>query len=95
VFSLGYQVGPTGLGSARAEQRFRVDPNLLGSLHEGEAFLISQRRAQLMRVTRRAIPEAAHMRAVEHLRPRAQVDRLAPPVVTPSRQSGEKRAIEW
>lgn len=90
-----YQVGPTGLGSARAEQRFRVDPNLLGSLHEGEAFLISQRRAQLMRVTRRPIPEAAHMRAAELVRPKAQIERLEPAAVTPLRQSGEGRAIEW
>lgn len=49
-----HQVGPTGLGSVRPEQRFRVDPNLLGSLNEGEAFVIAQRRAHLARVVRRS-----------------------------------------
>lgn len=65
-----YQVGPTGLGSARSEQRFRVDPNLLGSLQEGEAFVISQRRAHLVRIARRALPAEARERAVSLLRPR-------------------------
>lgn len=46
-------VGPTGRGSATPEQRFRVDPNLLGSLQEGEAFVVSQRRAQLVRIAMR------------------------------------------
>ncbi len=78
-----YQVGPTGLGSARAEQRFRVDPNLLGSLHEGEAFVISQRRAQLVKVTRRPVPDAAQLRAAELLRPRVHAERLVLRSVTP------------
>lgn len=90
-----YQVGPTGLGSARAEQRFRVDPNLLGSLHEGEAFVISQRRAQLLRVNRRAVPETVRLRAAEFLRSKAQVERLEPRPVTPSEKSEHKRAIDW
>lgn len=47
------EVGPTGRGSATPEQRFRVDPNLLGTIGEGEAFVVSQRRAQLVRVARR------------------------------------------
>jgi hypothetical protein len=46
------ELGPTGRGSATPEQRFRVDPNLLGSLVEGEAFVVSQRRAHLVRVAR-------------------------------------------
>ena len=45
-----HRMGPTGRGSATPEQRFRVDPNLLGSLAEGEAFVVSQRRAALVRV---------------------------------------------
>jgi hypothetical protein len=65
-----YQVGPTGLGSATAEQRFRVDPNLLRSLNEGEAFLISQRRACLVRIARRALPAETLERAASMLRPR-------------------------
>lgn len=65
-----YQVGPTGLGSARAEHRFRVDPNLLGSLNEGEAFLISQRRAGLVRIARRGLPAATRERAASLLIPR-------------------------
>lgn len=65
-----YQVGPTGLGSARAEQRFRVDPNLLGSLNEGEAFLISQRRAHLVRIARRRVSSTAYEGASSLLRPR-------------------------
>ena len=60
------------------EQRFRIDPNLLGSLAQGEAFVIAQRRAHLVRVAMRGIPDAAQMRATELLRPRVQVERLAP-----------------
>jgi hypothetical protein len=90
-----YQVGPTGLGSARAEQRFRVDPNLLGSLHEGEAFVISQRRAQLIRLMQRSVSEAAYQQAAELLRPKAHVERLEQSTVTPPKQSDLKRAIDW
>ena len=90
-----YQVGPTGLGSARAEQRFRVDPNLLGSLHEGEAFVISQRRAQLMRVARRTVPDAAHVQAGELLRPRVQVERLEQRHALAPEQREPKPAIDW
>ncbi|HVM33824.1 MAG TPA: hypothetical protein VM784_00565 [Actinomycetota bacterium] len=90
-----YQVGPTGLGSARAEQRFRVDPNLLGSLHEGEVFMISQRRAQLVRVTRRPVTDAAQLRAAEFLRPKTQIERLESCPVTPPEQSEPQRAIDW
>ena len=50
---IDHRVGPTGRGSATPEQRFRVDPNLLGRLQEGEAFVVSQRRAQLVRVAMR------------------------------------------
>jgi hypothetical protein len=60
---IDYQVGPTGLGSARSEQRFRVDPNLLGSLHEGEAFVIAQRRAHLVRIAMRSMPPEVYDRA--------------------------------
>jgi hypothetical protein len=81
---VNYQVGPTGLGSARAEQRFRVDPNLLGSLHEGEAFLISQRRAGLLRIARRGVPPATRERAASLLMPR--VIRLDEVEVPNSRQ---------
>lgn len=90
-----YQVGPTGLGSARVEQRFRVDPNLLGSLNEGEAFLISQRRAHLFRVAKRPLSMQMLCRADEILRPKAQVERLEPPSVTPPKQGELKRAIDW
>jgi hypothetical protein len=89
-----YQMGPTGLGSARSEQRFRVDPNLLGSLNEGEAFLISQRRAQLMRISRRSIPEAARLRAVELLRSGVVVEQLEPPFNGSLDEKGTP-AIEW
>ncbi|MGH7929991.1 MAG: hypothetical protein ACREQV_19615, partial [Candidatus Binatia bacterium] len=60
------EVGPTGRGSATPEQRFRVDPNLLGSLGEGEAFVVSQRRAQLVRVAMRT-PEAAVLNRASRL----------------------------
>lgn len=90
-----HQLGPTGLGSVRPEQKFRVDPNLLGSLHEGEAFLISQRRAHLFRVAKRPLPEQMLWRADEMLRPKAQVERLQRRLVTPSRQGEQKRAIDW
>lgn len=87
--------GPTGRGSATPEQRFRVDPNLLGSLHDGEAFVIAQRRAHLVRVARRPIPDVALERAGEVLRPKVQVERLSPSSVTPSKQGELKRAIDW
>ncbi len=90
-----YQVGPTGLGSARAEQRFRVDPNLLGSLHEGEAFVISQRRAQLVRVARRSVPDAARLRAGELLRPKVQVERLEERSAVALQQGEPRPAIDW
>lgn len=89
-----YQVGPTGLGSARSEQRFRVDPNLLGSLTEGEAFLISQRRAQLMRIGRRPIPETARLRAGELLRSGVVVEQLRPPFNGSLDETGTQ-AIDW
>jgi hypothetical protein len=59
-------VGPTGRGSATPEQRFRVDPNLLGSLGEGEAFVVSQRRAQLVRVARH-VPDGDCIEGADHL----------------------------
>lgn len=90
-----YQVGPTGLGSARAEQRFRVDPNLLGSLQEGEAFVISQRRAQLVRVARQLPSDAQLDMAAHVLRPKALVERLETSVVTPPGQTGPSRALEF
>jgi hypothetical protein len=52
---IDHRMGMTGRGSATPEQRFRVDPNLLGSLAEGEAFVISQRRTALVRVARRSV----------------------------------------
>lgn len=87
--------GPTGRGSVTPEQRFRIDPNLLGSLDQGEAFLIAQRRAQLLRVVRREIPESYLAMADELIRPKAQVERLEPQIVTPSEQSEPRRAIDW
>lgn len=63
------ELGPTGRGSATPEQRFRVDPNLLGSLGEGEAFVVSQRRAQLVRVARTPLSEEGLVRASGVLRP--------------------------
>lgn len=78
-----------------AVQKFRVDPNLLGSLDEGEAFVIAQRRAHLVRVARRSIPEVTLRRAAEMLNPKVQVERLSPDTVTPSKQSELKRAIDW
>lgn len=65
--------GPTGRGSATPEQRFRVDPNLLGSLHDGEAFVIAQRRAHLVRVAKRSLPEQVLWRADEMLRPKVSL----------------------
>ena len=62
------ELGPTGRGSATPEQRFRVDPNLLGSLSEGEAFVISQRRGQLLRIARRRIGADALLQASARLR---------------------------
>lgn len=87
--------GPTGRGTATPEQRFRVDPNLLGSLYDGEAFLIAQRRAHLFRVAKRSLPEPVLWRADEMLRPKAQVERLDTRTVTPPRQTQLDRAIEW
>lgn len=86
--------GPTGRGSATPEQRFRVDPNLLGSLHDGEAFLIAQRRAHLFRVAKRAVPEQMHRRADEILRPKAQVEHLQN-FPTSSTTHEPRRAIDW
>lgn len=92
---LDYDRGPTGRGTATPEQRFRVDPNLLGSLYDGEAFLIAQRRAHLFRVAKRALPDQMLWRADEVLRPKAQVERLEPPSVTPPKEGELKRAIDW
>lgn len=92
---LDTQVGPTGRGSATPEQRFRVDPNLLGWLNEGEAFVIAQRRAQLVRVARNPLSERVQVRASEILRPRAQVERLISPPVSPTHETHVKRAIDW
>ena len=64
------RVGPTGRGSATPEQRFRVDPNLLGSLQEGEAFVVSQRKAQLVRVAMRTPKPDVLDRASNLVRPR-------------------------
>lgn len=89
------ELGPTGRGSATPEQRFRVDPNLLGSLGEGEAFVVSQRRAQLVRVARNRLSEAVWARTAGVLSPKAQVERLEPPSVTPPKQGELKRAIDW
>jgi energy-coupling factor transporter ATP-binding protein EcfA2 len=91
-----YRVGATGLGSVRPEQRFRVDPNLLGSLHEGEAFVIAQRRAHLVRVARRPMPDPLLLRASEvTLPPKMQVERLSdqPPMPPPAAEVGP--AIDW
>ena len=88
-----YQVGPTGLGSARAEQRFRVDPNLLGSLNKGEAFVIVQRRAGLARVVRRRVSELALAQASHLLRPRVEVKRVIPDASVSTQ--GVERAIDW
>lgn len=75
------ELGPTGRGSATPEQRFRVDPNLLGSLGEGEAFVVSQRRAQLVRVARQQVStaslEAARARLALSLPPR-RVSKVSP-----------------
>lgn len=89
------RTGLTGRGSATPEQRFRVDPNLLGSLSEGEAFVIAQRRAQLVRVARNPLSERVLARTSEILRPKVQVERLPDGSVTPSQQSELKEAIDW
>lgn len=89
------ELGPTGRGSATPEQRFRVDPNLLGSLGEGEAFVVSQRRAQLVRVARQ-VPSEAHLdRAAHVLRPKVQVERLPRPAVAPKHHGEDTQAIDW
>ncbi len=90
-----HDLGPTGRGSVTPEQRFRIDPNLLGSLDQGEAFLIAQRRAHLVRVANRPLPEQLLWRADEILRPKGRVERLDPVAVGPPEQSGSKRAIDW
>lgn len=89
------ELGPTGRGSATPEQRFRVDPNLLGSLGEGEAFVVSQRRAQLVRVARNPLSDGVWARTTGVLQPKTQVERLEPPSVSPSNQTEHKRAIDW
>ena len=86
-----YQVGPTGLGSVRPEQRFRVDPNLLGSLHEGEAFVIAQRRAQLVRVARRTPPPGA-LEQASTLANRRIIRLPEPQSETPSEQQRPARS---
>lgn len=60
---IDHRMGMTGRGSATPEQRFRVDPNLLGALAEGEAFVISQRRAALVRVARQSLKPELFERA--------------------------------
>lgn len=62
---IDHKMGMTGRGSATPEQRFRVEPNLLGSLAEGEAFVISQRRAALVRVARQSLEPEFLERAAE------------------------------
>lgn len=74
------ELGPTGRGSATPEQRFRVDPNLLGSLGEGEAFVISQRRAQLVRIAQTSGSAAGVARAIASTPPCS-----APPISSPTR----------
>jgi hypothetical protein len=92
---LDQRVGPTGRGSTTPEQRFRVDPNLLGSLGEGEAFVVSQRRAQLVRVARRVPSESSFTQAIEILRPKVQLKRPQTPNVTPPEESELKQTIDW
>lgn len=92
---IDYDRGPTGRGSATPEQRFRVDPNLLGSLQDGEAFVISQRRAHLVRIAKRSLPEQLLWRADEMLRARLQVESMAPPDLLPSPEDEPKEGIDW
>lgn len=68
---------------------------MLGSLYDGEAFLIAQRRAHLFRVAKRVLPEHAFLRADEILRPKVQVERLEASTVTPTKQGELSRAIDW
>ncbi len=89
------RLGPTGRGSATPEQRFRVDPNLLGGLGEGEAFVVSQRKAQLVRVARQVPSDETLVQAIEVVRPKVQVERLPSQVVTPPKQSEPERTIDW
>lgn len=97
------ELGPTGRGSATLEQRFRVDPNLLGSLGEGEAFVVSQRRAQLVRVARTGASENAIQVANQLLsRPPARTvvrvtgKSMARDIsVVPGREDGQRQAIDF
>lgn len=89
------EVGPTGRGSATPEQRFRVDPNLLGSLGEGEAFVVSQRRAQLVRVARTVPLACDYSEADQVLVPSPQADKRQPPLLEPLQQSKPSQAIDW
>lgn len=89
------ELGPTGRGSATPEQRFRVDPNLLGSLGEGEAFVVSQRRAQLVRVAKSSLGAEQLARAAEALRPAARLDQREPPTQPVSGQPEFMQAIDW
>ena len=88
------QLGPTGRGSATPEQRFRVDPNLLGSLGEGEAFVVSQRRSQLVRVTRSLISESALINAEGIVRGRVRANATAARRCKTLR-GNTQRTIEW
>lgn len=92
---LDYDRGPTGRGSATPEQRFRVDPNLLGSLNDGEVFVISQRRAHLVRVAKRSVPEQFRRRADEMLRPRLQIARERIAEMQLGREASAEQAIDW
>jgi hypothetical protein len=50
--SIQYEEGDaTGMGSAREQHKFKVDPNEVGKLQAGEAFLIRQRRALKFKVS--------------------------------------------
>lgn len=86
---------PNGRGTATPEQRFRVHPSLLGSLYDGDAFLIAQRRAHLFRVPKRCLPEQMLWPADEMLHPTMKVERFEPLPVTPPRQTRLDRSIDW
>jgi hypothetical protein len=93
---IDHRVGPTGRGSATPEQRFRVDPNLLGSLAEGEAFVISQRRAQLVRVAVSPRSVQTSRRAGELLSQKQSREHRPPAAISSSEnERGSAQGIEW
>ena len=61
------ETGMTGLGSARVQHTFKIDPNELGSLRAGEAFVIRKRHAVKIQISQ--------IGEVEHIAPQVEEQR--------------------